>query len=95
MKSTATRLTSSSSIAPYNPYTPSSLQYIPQYQCNPYQYQYGAEGGRGDYYEDFTKTFLLEAIEEPFRSNIRSIKNGIRGLRKPVASSLNSARSLH
>jgi len=40
---------------------------------------------KGDYYDDFTKTFLLEIIEEPFRSNIRRVKDNIRGMRKPVA----------
>lgn len=40
---------------------------------------------KGDYYDDFTKTFLLEVIEEPFRSNIRRVKDNIRGMRKPVA----------
>lgn len=56
MKSTSTRLTSASDIAQFNPYTPSSLQYIPQYtpQYAPqYAPQYPSPGQydyRGDYY---------------------------------------------
>lgn len=36
----------------------------------------------GDYYKDFTNSFMLEKLEEPYRSNVRAIKNRIRGLRR-------------
>jgi hypothetical protein len=36
----------------------------------------------GDYYKDFTNSFLLPMIREPFQANIRGLKNRIRGNRR-------------
>lgn len=42
---------------------------------------------QGDYYKDFTSSFTLEKLEEPFKANVRAIKNRIRGLKRGGLSS--------
>lgn len=36
----------------------------------------------GDYYKDFTNSFMLEKMDEPFKTNIRAIKNRMKGLKR-------------
>lgn len=36
----------------------------------------------GDYYKDFTNSFMLEKMDEPFKTNIRAIKNRMRGVKR-------------
>ena len=43
---------------------------------------------QGDYYKDFTSSFTLEKLEEPYKANVRAIKNRIRGLKRGALTAL-------
>jgi hypothetical protein len=37
---------------------------------------------QGDYYKDFTSSFMLEKLEEPHKGNVRAIKNRVRAMKR-------------
>lgn len=57
----------------HQPYTPP----LPKYE-----YSRKKSIHLADYYTDFTNSFVLPMLKEPYQSNLRSIKNRIKGSRR-------------